>query len=69
MTAGVPGFPHAGVRLGPDRGRPVGRGDQQLLHGRRQVAEGVAQQVRGVEHLAEDIELVLLPGGIPHPDL
>ena len=63
----VPGLPHPGVGLLPRLRGAVGEGHQHLLHRRLELAERLPQDVRGVEHLTQDVELFLSPRVVADP--
>ena len=60
-------LPHARVRLLPADHRPVRESHEELPGRSGQLAELIAKQVRGVEHLTQDVELLLVPRRVPDP--
>jgi hypothetical protein len=61
----VAGLPHPGVGLGPPVGGPVGQSHEHVPDVVVQIAELVAQDMGGIEHLTENIELHLRPRVVP----
>ncbi len=67
LPVGVARLPHAGVGTSPCVGRLVGERDQELTILRSHVLQLGTEQVRGVQDLAEHVELALAPRVIAGP--